>query len=106
MSFSANAKEELIRLPMEKSCCTLSELAALTQTTASLGFRGAGRFSVTYRVENAALARRIFTGLKKSLSLSPSLEFVQHARLGGRTSCVLTLQDDDARRLLVAMQMM
>lgn len=31
---------------------------------------------------------------------------VQHARLGGRTSCVLTLQDEDARKLLAALQMM
>ena len=46
---------------------------------------------MTYKVENAALARRLFTCLKKSLSLSPSLQLVQHARLGGRTTCVLTL---------------
>ena len=106
MSFSVNAKEELIHLPMEKPCCMLAELAALTQTSASLGFRGAGRFSVTWRVESAALARRIFTCLKKSLGLAPSLEVVQHARLGGRTSCVLTLEDDDARKLLAALRMM
>lgn len=28
MSFSSMAKEELIRLPMGKSCCMLSELSA------------------------------------------------------------------------------
>ena len=106
MSFSSTVKEELIRLPLEKPCCMLAELAALTRTTASLGFRGAGRFSVTYEVENAALARRIYTCLKKSLSCSPQLHFVQHARLGGRTSCVLTLEGDDARTLLIAMGMM
>lgn len=106
MSFSTDAKEELIHLTMDKQCCMLAELAALTQTTASLGFRGAGRFSVTYKVESAALARRIFTCLKKTLSLSPALQLVQHARLGGRTTCVLTLEDDEARKLLVALQMM
>ena len=49
MSFSSTAKEELIRLPLGKSCCILSELSALTQTSGSLAFRGAGRIQVTYR---------------------------------------------------------
>ena len=60
MSFSSMAKDELIRLPLGKECCMLSELSALTQTSGSLALRGLGRVQVTYRVENAALARRIF----------------------------------------------
>ena len=67
MSFSSTAKEELMRLPLGKSCCILSELSALTQTSGSLAFRGAGRIQVTYRVENAALARRIFLLLRTQL---------------------------------------
>jgi len=106
MSFSTNAKDELIRLPLEKPCCLLAEIGALTQTTASLGFQGAGRFSLTYRVENAALARRIYTILRRTFEVSPQLQFVQHTRLGGRTSCVLTLDGDDARTLLTALHMM
>ncbi len=106
MSFSSDAKEELIRQPMEKPCCMLAELSALTQTSGSLGFQGAGRVSVTYQVESAALARRIYTMLKRSLNVSPQLHFVQHARLGGRTSSVLTLEGEDAAALLCAMNMM
>ena len=106
MSFSTDAKDELIHLPLEKDCCILAELSALTQTTASLGFQGGGRVSITYRVENAALARRIYTCLKRSLSVSPQLHFVRHTRLGGRTSCVLTLEGEDAARLMLAMDMM
>lgn len=106
MSFSSIAKDELLRQPLEKSCCILAELGALTQTNGSLGFQGAGRFSVTYRMESAALARRVFTNLKKSLDVSPQLHFVQHARLGGRTSCVLTLEGADAQKLLIALNMM
>ena len=106
MSFSSNAKDELLHIPLEKECCMLSELSALTQTSGSLGFHGGGRFSVTYQVENAALARRIFTILKRSLQLSPQLHFVEHTRLGGRTTCVLTVDGQDARRLLMALGMM
>ena len=106
MSFSSTAKEELMRLPLGKSCCILSELSALTQTTGSLAFRGAGRIQVTYRVENAALARRIFLLLRTQLSIVAKLHFVQHARLGGRRSCVLTLGDKDSQKLLIALHMM
>ncbi len=106
MSFSSEVKEELIRGRMEKSCCMLSELSALTQTSGSLGFQGAGRMSVTYRVESAALARRIYTMLKRCLDVTPHLQFVQHTRLGGRTASVLTLSGEEAERLLTAMNMM
>lgn len=106
MSFSSTAKEELMRLPLGKSCCILSELSALTQTSGSLAFRGAGRIQVTYRVENAALARRIFLLLRTQLNIVAKLHFVQHARLGGRRSCVLTLGDKDSQKLLIALHMM
>lgn len=106
MSFSSTAKDELIRLPLGKSCCILSELSALTQTSGSLALRGLGRVQVTYRVENAALARRIFLLLRTQLNITARLHFVQHARLGGRRSCVLTLGDQDSQTLLIALHMM
>ena len=48
-SFSAGVKDELIRMPMGKSCCQLSEIGALTQTSGHLSFRGGGRYS--YRTD-------------------------------------------------------
>ena len=106
MSFSSTAKEELIRQPIGKMCCVLSELSALTQTSGSLALRGLGRVQVTYRVENAALARRIFLLLRTQLGITAKLHFVQHARLGGRRTCVLTLGDQDSQTLLIALHMM
>lgn len=106
MSFSGDVKEELLRLPMGKPCCMLSEIAALTQTTGSLGFQGAGRFSLTWRVESAALARRLYTMLKQSQGVSPSVEYVRHTRLGGRQASELTLSGEDATTLLVELGMM
>jgi len=106
MSFSSTAKDELIRLPLGKSCCILSELSALTQTSGSLALRGLGRVQFTYRVENTALARRIFMLLRTQLNITAKLHFVQHSRLGGRRSCVLTLGDQDSQTLLIALHMM
>lgn len=106
MSFSSTVKDELIHLPLGKSCCILSELSALTQTSGSLALRGLGRVQVTYRVENAALARRIFLLLRTQLNITAKLHFVQHTRLGGRRTCVLTLGDQDSQTLLIALHMM
>jgi len=104
-SFSALAKEELVRLPLGKTCCMLSEISALTQTSGHLSFRGGGWVSASYRVENAGCARRLFQLLKKRLNVAPTLHFAQSPRLGGRRICVLTLGPQDTRILLTALHM-
>ena len=104
MSFSSDVKQELVRLPLGKSCCMLSELSALTRTSGSLSMQGRGRVLVSYRVENKGLARRLLL-LLSGLGLSPKAYYVQHARLGGRRTCVLTLGDRDSMTLLKALHM-
>ena len=105
-SFSAMVREELIRLPLGKSCCMLSELSALTQTSGHLSLRGGGRLSVQYRLEDTGTARRLFQLLKTRLNVSAALHFVQTAQLGGRRVSVLTLNEEDSRTLLGALHMM
>jgi len=104
-SFAARVREELIRLPAGKPCCMLSEISALTQTSGHLAFRGGGWLSVSYRLEDAGVARRLFLLLKKRLNVNPKLHFTQTSRLGGRRTCVLTLGGEDARTLLEALHM-
>lgn len=106
MSFSSETKEELIRLPLERECCVLAELSALTQTLGSLSLAGGGRLRISWQTENAALARRIYRMLKDRMGLNPHLHFVEHSRLGGRKTCVLTLGEEETPRLLVALRMM
>ena len=105
MSFSATVKDELCRLELGKNCCMLSELAALYRTSGSLTFHGGGRVQVQYRVENTALARRIFRLLTARMAITPRLHYVQHARLGGRRTCVLTIGDEDSQRLMLALHL-
>ena len=104
-SFSARVRAELIRLPAGKACCMLSEISALTMTSGHLAFRGGGWISVSYRLDDAGTARRLFLLLKKRLSVSPTLHFTQTSRLGGRKTCVLTLNSADTRTLLGALHM-
>ena len=93
-------------MPFDRECCLVAEIAALTQTSGALGFLGGGRFTVTYQVEHAGVARRLFRMLKEGLHLSPRLHVVEHARLGGRRTCVLTVGAGDAPRLLETLDMM
>jgi len=104
-SFSARVKNELVRLPLGKACCQLSEISAMTQTSGHLSFRGGGWFTVSYRLENAGTARRLFQLLKKRLGVNPTLHFVQTAQWGGRRICVLSLGPDESRMLLEALHM-
>ena len=103
--FSADVREELIHLPLGKNCCMLSEISALTQTSGHLAFRGGGWLSVSYRLDHAGTARRLFLLLRRRLNVNPTLHFVQTRQLGGRRICVLTLTGADARTLLGALHM-
>lgn len=104
-SFSAKVKEELVRLPIGKSCCQISEIGALTQTSGHLSFRGKGRITVQYRTENTGTARRLFQLLKTRLGVSPTLHYTVTRNLGGRRTWVLTLNEQDSKTLLSALHM-
>lgn len=106
MSFSSTVKEELLRALPEKGCCMLSEISAYTQSIASLRLAGGGRVKVVYETENSALAKRIFLLLKKRLEITASLSFSRYARLGGRRGCILTVNEQDSRHLLVSLRML
>ena len=104
-SFSQRVKEELVRQPVGKPCCMLSEIAALTMTSGHLALRGRGNFSVSYRIENVGAARRLLILLRKRLNVNPVLHWTQTGRLGGRRVSVLTVSGEDARTLLGALHM-
>ena len=106
MSFSGQVKRELMHLQPDRSCCQLSELSALTQCCASLVLRGGGRMNVVYQVENVALAKRIFLLLKLRLNIIPTIEYTYSPRFGGRRICMLTVPENDSRKLLVNVRMM
>ena len=105
MSFSAQVKEELLRIKPEKSCCMLSELGALTQTCASLRISGSGRLKAVYEVESAKLAQRILILLKRRMEITPTLGYTRYKRLGEHRTYIITVGEGDSRRLLVALRM-
>lgn len=105
LSFAGRVKEELVRMPLGKSCCQLSEIGALTQTSGHLSFLGRGRIAVHYRLENTGAVRRLFQLLKTRLGVSPQLHYTQTRQWGGRRTWALTLNEADSRTLLTALHM-
>lgn len=106
MSFSSDCKEELCRLPLEKPCCRLAELSALYMALGSLHLLGRNQVKVEFTVESAAVARRIFLLLQKTLSITAQVHAVTYARFGGLKKFVLTLGPTQSPILLSRFSMM
>ena len=106
MSFSSDCKEELCRLPLEKSCCLSSELSAFYMTVGSLHLLGKGQVNVKFTLDNTTIAKRVYTLLQKGLLLTPQIYFISQARFGGIRKCVLSLDPRQSPSLLSRFLMM
>ncbi len=106
MSFSAEVKQELVSLRIEKSCCMLSELNALTQSCASMTLHGRGQVSIVFSTENVTVAKRIFILLKKRLEINAVPHFNKVERFGGRRVCTIRLSQSDTRKLMLSLHML
>lgn len=106
MSFSSEVKQELVSLRIDKSCCMLSELNALTQSCASMTLHGRGQVSIAFSCENVSVAKRIFILLKKRLEINATPHFNKVARFGGRRVCVIRLSQADTRKLMLSLHML
>ncbi|KMY43138.1 sporulation regulator WhiA [Bacillus sp. FJAT-27916] len=71
MSFASETKKELTNLEV-KECCARAELSALIRMNGSLSFSNR-HLVVDVQTENAAIARRIYTLLKKMYDLQVEL---------------------------------
>lgn len=79
MSFASETKKELTNLEV-KTCCIQAELSALIRMNGSLSF-SSRKLVVDIQTENAAIARRIYTLLKKSYDVQVELLVRKKMRL-------------------------
>jgi DNA-binding protein WhiA len=79
MSFAAQAKKELTSLAL-KDCCIKAELAALIRMNGSLSF-SQKRLILDITTENAAIARKIYSSVKKIFSVHAELLVRKKMRL-------------------------
>lgn len=71
MSFASETKKELTNLEL-KPCCSKVELSALIRMNGSLSFSNR-KLVIDVQTENAAIARRIYTLLKKNYEVNVEL---------------------------------
>jgi DNA-binding protein WhiA len=79
VSFAAHTKKELTMLEIP-ACCSRAELAALIRMNGSIQF-GAGKFILDISTENAAIARRIYSLIKKVFHVHTELLVRKKMRL-------------------------
>lgn len=80
MSFAAHTKKELTMIDTGESCCEKSELAALIRMIGTVQLTGK-RIVLDVSTENAAIARRIFTLIKKQFGITSELLVRKKMRL-------------------------
>lgn len=79
MSFASETKKELTNLEV-KDCCINAELSALIRMNGALSFTNR-HLVLDVQTENAAIARRIYTLLKKQYDVSVELLVRKKMRL-------------------------
>lgn len=98
MSFSSKTKNELTRMIGEDKCCQIAELSALIKMSGTMSLSGFKRIDLTVVTENPAIARRVFSLLKKVFAISSEIHVKQNKNLK-KTNTYL-IQIPDATELL------
>ncbi|TLS38561.1 DNA-binding protein WhiA [Pseudalkalibacillus caeni] len=97
MSFAADTKKELTQLEI-KSCCARAELAALIRMNGSISF-GNRQLVLNIPTEHAAIARRIYTLIKRVYNYDVELLVRKKMRLKKNNVYIVRLSNN-AKELL------
>ncbi len=100
MGFSTDAKSELMRTPCKEACCARAEMNAFFLLGGSISLRGFNRYALSMSSENAAVVRYGFTQVRQFTGLTPELRTAKTNQLGEHVRYQMTLEGDDAIRLL------
>lgn len=89
MSFSSSVKNELSRITPNRDCCSLAELSAIIRTGGIIKLHGGRRVSLRMVTENAAIARKMFSLLKKLYGLNLEIMVKKNKHLKKNYSYIL-----------------
>ncbi|TYS15256.1 DNA-binding protein WhiA [Rossellomorea vietnamensis] len=92
MSFASVTKKELTNLDL-KDCCSKAELSALIRMNGSLSFANKSLI-VNIQTENAAIARRIYSLIKKNFDTPVELLVRKKMRLKKNNVYIVRLNED------------
>lgn len=93
MSFSSKTKNELTRMIGEDKCCQIAELSALIKVSGTLSLSGYKRIDLTIVTENPAIARRVFSLLKKVFAINSEIHVKQNKNLKKTNTYLIQIPD-------------
>lgn len=91
MSFSSTTKNELCHLNFNSKCCLYSELAAILRVNAAIRISGYRDANIKITTENAALARKVFTIIKKLFKTLPEVVIRKSVKLKKHNIYIIVL---------------
>jgi len=102
MSFSKTVKDEISKLKFPDKCCILAEMSAVALTSASIETVAEKGIIIRLNTENAAVARRVYSGLKSILGKSPEVSVNKNRRLKRHAVYKITaiLNNETARKVI------
>lgn len=103
MSFASETKKELTNLEI-KPCCLNAELSALIRMNGALSFSNR-KLIVDIQTENAAIARRIYTLIKKSFEVQVELLVRKKMRLKKNNVYIVRLSQQ-AKEILESLKIL
>ena len=93
MSFASEMKKNLCRIKSESYNCQLAELSAIVRTNGQIHIVGINKTNLTIKSENAAIARLIFTLLKKCFSIDPEIQTKKNFRKHRKNLYIIKVSD-------------
>jgi len=106
MGFSTDVKSEIMRASVREACCARAEMNAFFMMAGSVSLRGFNKYALTVSSENAAVVRYGFTQIKQQTGIAPQLRTAKTSQLGERVRYQMTLEGEDAQRLMQWLDML
>lgn len=80
-SYSTEVKNELARVESKKNCCHIAELASLMRMGGTMLIGGNRSLGITFTTENAAVARKALSLIKRGFNLKTEVVVSRNRRL-------------------------
>ena len=106
MSFSSDAKAEIMRAPLTDEGALRAELTAGLMTAGALSWHGKKRFQLTLASENAAVTRYFYGQTRRAApDVHPQLYTIRSAQRGNHTRYGFELSEDETALILTALRL-
>lgn len=93
MSFASEIKKDLARIKSESKKCQKSELSGIIRTSGQIHLRGNNKTDLTIKSENPAVARLVFSLLKKTFGIRTEIEAVKNFRNKKKHFYIIKIND-------------